>query len=131
MTSEAATELGPDAVVGSYRLVREIGRGGMGAVFEAKHVVLPRRAAIKVMHADLRKQPGMATRVVQEASILEDIRHPGIVGVYDCALLPDHRPWIAMELIEGETLAARLLTQGPLPAHEVAKLLGDVSDVLA
>ena len=57
MTSEPAAELGPDTVVGSYRLVREIGRGGMGSVFEAKHVVLPRRAAIKVMHAELRRQP--------------------------------------------------------------------------
>jgi serine/threonine-protein kinase len=131
MTSEPAIELGPDRIIGSYRLVKEIGRGGMGTVYEAEHVVLPRRAAIKVMHADLRRQPGMATRVVQEASILEDIRHPGIVGVFDCALLPDHRPWIAMELVEGETLAARLLTHGPLPATDVAKLLADVADVLA
>ncbi len=131
MTAEPAIDLGPDRIIGSYRLVREIGRGGMGTVYEAEHVVLPRRAAIKIMHPELRKQPGMATRVVQEAAILEDIKHPGIVGVYDCALLPDHRPWIAMELVSGETLANRLLQQGPLPATEVAKLLSDVADVLA
>jgi serine/threonine protein kinase len=131
MTSEPATELGPDAVVGSYRLVREIGRGGMGTVYEAKHVVLPRRAAIKVMHADLRRQPGMATRVVQEASILEDIRHPGVVRVYECSLLPDHRPYIAMELVEGETLASRLAHQGVLSPVEVATLLAEICDVLA
>ena len=87
MTSEPALELGPDKVVGSYRLVREIGRGGMGTVFEARHTVLPRRAALKVMHAELRKHPGMATRVVQEASILEHVRHPGVVRVFDCNLL--------------------------------------------
>ena len=46
-------------VVGSYRLVREIGRGGMATVYEARHIVLPRRAAIKVMHPELKKQPGM------------------------------------------------------------------------
>jgi serine/threonine-protein kinase len=131
MTSEAATHLGPDRIIGSYRLVKEIGRGGMGTVYEAQHVVLPRRAAIKVMHAELRKQPGMATRVVQEASILEDIKHPGIVRVYDCALLADHRPWIAMELVEGDTLANKLVHGGPLPATEVAKLLAEVADVLA
>ena len=124
-------ELAPDTVVGSYRLVREIGRGGMATVYEAKHVVLPRKAAIKVMHTDLKKQPGMATRVVQEASILEDIRHPGIVRVYECALLPDHRPWIAMELVEGETLAARLAHRGTLPPYEVATLLAEITDVLA
>ena len=76
MTADPTHELGPDAVVGSYRIVREIGRGGMGTVYEAKHIVLPRRAAIKVMHAELRRHPGMATRVVQEAAILEDIRQP-------------------------------------------------------
>ena len=123
-------DLQPDACVGSYRLVRQIGRGGMGTVFEARHSVLPRRAALKIMHAELRHQPGMATRVVQEAAILEDVRHPGIVRVYDCDLLPDHRPWIAMELVQGETLAARIL-HDTLSAHEVAKLLVGVADVLA
>jgi serine/threonine-protein kinase len=131
MTSSSVEELGPDQVVGSYRLVREIGRGGMATVYEARHVMLPRRAAIKVMHGELRKHPGMATRVVQEASILEDIRHPGVVRVFECSLLPDHRPWIAMELVEGETLANRLFHRGTLPPHEVVTLLAEITDVLA
>ncbi len=131
MTSEPLTTLGPDAVVGSYRLVKEIGRGGMATVYEAVHSVLPRRAAIKVMHPDLRRHPGMASRMVQEAAILEDIRHPGIVRVYECNILPDHRPWIAMDLIQGETLASRLHYASKLPGVEVAMLLAEVSDVLA
>ena len=130
MTSEPI-ELGPDAVVGTYRLVREIGRGGMGSVYEARHVVLPRRAAVKVMHPELRRQPGMATRMVQEASILEDIRHPGIARVYECNLLPDRRPYIAMELVEGETLATRLQRGGTLSGVEAAALVAQVADVLA
>jgi serine/threonine-protein kinase len=73
----------------------------------------------------------MATRMVQEAAILEDIRHPGVVRVYDCNVLPDRRPWIAMELVAGETLADRLHAQVTLPAHEVAGLIADVADVLA
>lgn len=131
MTSPPVEELGPDSVVGSYRLVREIGRGGMGCVYEARHVMLPRRAAIKVMHPELRKQPGMATRVVQEAAILEGLRHPGVVRIFECALLPDLRPWIAMELVEGETLANRLVHRGTLSAYELAALLAEVTDVLA
>src|SRR5262245_32251320 len=83
MIREPTRELGPDATVGSYRLVREIGRGGMGVVFEARHILLPRRAALKVMHPELRRHPGMATRVVQEASILEHVRHPGVARVFD------------------------------------------------
>ena len=129
MTSLA--ELGPECIVGSYRLGQEIGRGGMGTVYEATHTVLPRRAAIKVMHKDLRRQPGMASRMVQEASIVEEVRHPGIVRVYECNVLPDHRPWIAMELVEGETLASRLHYAQRLSAVEVATLLSEVTDVLA
>ncbi len=103
----------------------------MATVYEAGHTVLPRRAALKVMHGDLRRQPGMATRIVQEAAILDSVRHPGIVRVYDCSVLPDHRPWIAMELVEGDTLANRLHDLAALPPVEVATLLGDVADVLA
>jgi serine/threonine-protein kinase len=131
MTSESLAELGPDSVVGSYRLLKEIGRGGMGTVYEAVHVIMPRRAAIKVMHKDLRRQPGMASRMVQEASILEEVRHPGIVRVYECNMLPDHRPWIAMEMVDGETLANRLHYAQQLPPIEVATLLSEVTDVLA
>ena len=131
MTSEHLAELGPDSLVGAYRIVREIGRGGMATVYEAAHTVLPRRAALKVMHCELLRQPGMATRMVQEAAILERLQHPGVVRVYECNLLPDRRPWIAMELVEGETLANRLTYATTLPALEVANLLGDVADVLA
>ena len=121
----------PDSVVGSYRIVKTIGRGGMGSVFEAIHTVLRRRAAIKVMHGELRKQPGMATRMVQEAAILDDIRHPGIVRVYECNLLPDHRPFIAVELVEGDTLANRLSRCSKLPPIDVATLLSQLCDCLA
>jgi serine/threonine protein kinase len=103
----------------------------MATVYEAGHTVLPRRAALKVMHGELRRQPGMATRIVQEAAILDCVRHPGVVRVYDCSVLPDHRPWIAMELVEGDTLANRLHDLTVLAPVEVATLLGDVADVLA
>ncbi len=131
MTSEPLVQLGPDVVVGSYRIIKEIGRGGMGTVYEAVHTILPRRAALKVMHGELRRQPGMSTRMVQEAAILEDVRHGGLVRVFECNELEDRRPWIAMELVEGETLANRLHFAPKMPAAEVAKLLSEVADVLA
>jgi serine/threonine protein kinase len=130
MMTESLAVLGPDARVGSYRILREIGRGGMGTVYEAQHTLLPRRAAVKVMHAELRLHPGMATRLVEEAGILEEIRHPGIVRVYECNVLPDHRPWIAMELVDGDTLAQRLHRKR-MSSIEVAQLLTEVADVLA
>ena len=126
-----SNDLAAGTIVGSYRIIREIGRGGMGSVYEAEHTVLPRRAAIKVMHGELKRHPGMASRMVQEAAILEDIHHPGIVRVYECNLLPDQRVWMAMELVEGETLAAKLQRADTLSPQEVATLLADVADVLA
>ncbi|MEO7093310.1 MAG: serine/threonine-protein kinase [Polyangiales bacterium] len=131
MQSDPVVQLGPDVIVGSYRIIKEIGRGGMGTVYEAVHTVLPRRAALKVMHTELKRQPGMATRMVQEAAILEDVRHGGLVRVFECNMLDDHRPWIAMELVEGETLANRLHFAPKMPAAELAKLLSEVADVLA
>jgi len=129
--SQEMPSIETDSLLGSYRLVKEIGRGGMGTVFEAHHTTLPRRAAVKVLHGELLRLPGMATRMVQEASILEHIRHPGIARVYECALLSDHRPWIAMELVEGETLSAHLHEHGRMSAIDVATLMANVADVLA
>jgi serine/threonine protein kinase len=131
MTSEPVAVVGPDSLVGAYRVVREIGRGGMATVYEAKHTVLPRHAALKILHGDLLHQAGMATRLVQEAAILEDVRHPGVVRVFECNLLPDRRPWIAMELVDGETLANQLQYTPILSAASVASLLSYVADVLA
>jgi serine/threonine protein kinase len=119
-----------DSIIGSYRILREIGHGGMADVYEAEHVLLPRRAAVKVMRADLVKQTDMARRMIQEASILEDVRHPGLVRVFECNVLPDGRPWIAMELVEGETLAAVLHEHGVLAPRDVARLIADVADAL-
>ena len=126
-----AQDLEPGSVVGSYRIEKEVGRGGMGKVYKATHTVLPRRAAIKIMHPELCRQPGMATRMVQEASILEDIRHPGLVRIFECNILPDHRPYIAMEFVDGDTLTQKLGEVQRMPWPDVAMLLGDVADVLA
>jgi serine/threonine protein kinase len=130
MTAVPACELTSDPAIGSYRIIRAIGHGGMATVYECKHVVLPRRAAVKVMHGDLLRLPGMTIRVIQEAMILEDLHHPGLVRVFECSLLPDGRPYIAMELVEGETLAERLHF-GRVSAPVVCELLADLADVLA
>ena len=124
-------EIATQSMVGPYRIVKELGRGGMATVYEAHHVMLPRRAALKVMHAELRHQPGNATRLVQEAVILEEVRHPGIVQVYDCGLLPDRRPWVAMELVAAESLGAKIAREGSLSPRAVAALLANIAEVLA
>jgi serine/threonine protein kinase len=128
---EDVAGLVPDSIIGSYKIVKQIGIGGMATVFEAAHVMLSRRAAIKVMHARLRGDAGVNSRMVQEASILDEVYHPGISRVFDCGLLADGRPWIAMELIAGESVAAKLARDATLSATEVCNLISAVADVLA
>lgn len=123
--------LGPGSLVGSYRIVERIGAGGMGEVFEAAHVLLPRRAAIKVLHRELSNAAGMDSRMVQEASILDGLHHPGIVRVFECGFVGDRRPWIAMELVTGGTLANRLARELVLPPAEVCDLVAALAEVLA
>jgi serine/threonine protein kinase len=123
--------LGPSSIVGSYRIVKRIGAGGMGEVFEAKHALLPRRVALKVLHCELSHGSGMDSRMIQEASILDGLHHPGIVRVFECGFLSDRRPWIAMELVSGESLAERLARDLQLPPIEVCDLVAGLADILA
>src|SRR5688572_31934803 len=114
-------ELGPGAYVSSYLIADEIAAGGMATVFEAVHTILPRRVALKVMRADLLGQHGAIDRLFQEASILEKLDHPGSVRLYEVGLLADRRPWMAMELVAGDTLRERL-EMGAMSPVQVAAL---------
>ncbi len=118
------------SIVGSYRIVKQIGSGGMGKVFEGVHTMLSRHVAIKVLLPELLTTPAMSSRMAQEASILDDLRHPGIARIFDCGLLDDGRPWIAMELVTGDSLATRLDTQLRLSAADVVTLVTHLADVL-
>jgi serine/threonine-protein kinase len=100
--------------VGSYQIVRQIGEGGMGAVYLGMHSILGRPAAIKVLLPELSQQRDIVGRLFNEARAATAIRHPGIVEVYDFGFLPDGSAYIAMEFLEGETLASRLRRQGRL-----------------
>ena len=110
-------------VVGNYRIERPLADGGMGSVYEATHRILPRRAAIKVLHRSLLGKWAARERLFQEARILEVLDHPGLVRIYDVGLLDDDRPWIAMELLEGVTLAQRLTVHGRLDPLEVIDVI--------
>src|SRR5687767_7601391 len=99
------------AVLGAYRLVRELGRGGMGAVFVGEHVTIGKQAAIKVLLPG-RGAAADAQRFFNEARAAARIRHPGIVEVFDFGSVDD-TSFLVMELLDGESLAARL-QRGPV-----------------
>ncbi len=113
--------------IGNYRIDGELERDAAGVVYEARHLVLPRRAVVKVMES-VQPRP-FAIQLLREACILEALEHPGIVRVYESGLLADRRPWFAHERVEGATVAD-LLAGGPLEASHAVVLLRDIAEVL-
>ena len=94
--------------IGNYRIVRLIGEGGMGRVYEAIHDQIQRRAAIKVLHAQFAHNSEAFTRFLNEARAVNIVQHPGVVNVFEFGQTEDGSPYIVMEYLEGESLSARL-----------------------
>src|SRR5438552_1947206 len=86
--------------VGNYKLVRKLGEGGVGVVFEAQHLVLSRRAAIKVLRPEFSRNPDMVGRFFREAESSNLVGHPGIVSIFEFLRLPDQTVCIVMEYLE-------------------------------
>ena len=117
--------LGPG---GRYRLVRRIATGGMGEVWQADDTVLGRRVALKVLVEELAADDRATRRFVREARATARLAHPNVARVYDFGR-GGGPPFLVMELLEGETLAARLAS-GPLPPAEAARVAAAVADAL-
>ena len=93
-----------DVIGGKYRITRLIGDGGMGAVYEARHEVLGSPVALKFLHAELARRPGLATRFLQEARVSASIQSPHVTRVTDVDRTADGSPYLVMELLAGESL---------------------------
>jgi serine/threonine-protein kinase len=129
-TPEDGPSIQPGDQISAYRIERLVGTGGMGWVYRARHALDHRVVAIKVLREDQLVLDRSVDRMMREASILASVSHPGLPKFFECGLLPDGRPWIAMELIAGRSLAARM-RRGVLHADEVMDVLANVADVLA
>ena len=140
-TTETTVPLG---TLGDYTLRRQIGRGGMGVVYEAWENSMDRRVALKVLPAGIAADTKACTRFMREAQTAGKLNHPNVVGVYSTGV-KEGTPWYSMELVEGETLAqilAKTKEAGPdieTPfgkKHEqqfylnLARALADVADGL-
>ena len=125
------SSLEPGTQLGSYRVIRRIGVGGMGAVYEAEHEAIGRHAAIKVLHARYAQDAELVARFFNEAKATNRVDHPGLVQIYDFGRLPDGTAYLVMELLRGEALGARLRRLGALPARDVARLGQQAADALA
>ncbi|MDQ1715366.1 MAG: eukaryotic-like serine/threonine-protein kinase, partial [Frankiaceae bacterium] len=119
--------LAPAVVLGErYRLEHWIAGGGMGEVWAARDMVLERMVAVKVLRPEFAEDPTFRTRVLAEARHAALLSHPGIAGVFDFGEA-DGTPYIVMELVDGETLAALLARTGALPVGQALSIVGQAA----
>ncbi len=115
--------------VGPYRILEQLGQGGMATVYKAYHAALDRYVALKALHPAFGEDPNFEARFQREARLVAKLEHPNIVPIYDYA---EHegRPYLVMKFIEGETLKARL-NRGPLTSDEISRVVEAVGSALA
>ncbi|HEY9151839.1 MAG TPA: serine/threonine-protein kinase [Anaerolineales bacterium] len=115
--------------VGPYRIIEQLGQGGMATVYKAYHAALDRYVAIKALHPAFGEDQSFLARFQREARLVAKLEHPNIVPVYDYS---EHegRPYLVMKFIEGDTLKARL-AKGPLSSSEIEKIVETVGSALA
>jgi serine/threonine-protein kinase len=118
------------AIGDQYEVEREVGRGSMAVVYQARDLRLGRRVALKVLPPDLAFRAGVRTRFLREAETAAALSHPNVVPIYAV----DERAGIsffAMALVDGESLGARLAREPRPPVAVVRRILADVADALA
>jgi serine/threonine-protein kinase len=112
-------------IAGRYRVEMRVGVGGMGAVYRAIQQDLERNVAIKVVASTALENPEIARRFRREAEIISRLYHPSTLKLFDFGRLPDGRPFLVTEFLEGQTLGA-LLEASPLPWRRTLRLLRQV-----
>jgi len=123
--------LEPGEAVGTYRILRKLGEGGMGAVYEAEHVHMGSKAAIKVLLPELSTNPDAVTRFVNEARAASSLKHRNIVTVHDCAQRPNGQWFIVLQFVEGGSLKKRMQTTGgPMAPGDVVSIISQAASGL-
>jgi serine/threonine-protein kinase len=114
-----------------YGVKALIGEGGMGAVYEAEHLAIGRKVAVKVLHPKHAQQPEAVARLRHEARIAGSIGHPNICEIHDLGRLVDGTPYLVMERLVGETLDERIKREGALPERDIIDVMSQVLSALA
>ena len=117
-------------MIGNYRLVRLLGEGGMGMVFEAVHDGVGGKAAIKILRPEISMQANLAARFFNEARAANAIQHPGIVRVFDCGYTQNRAAYLTMEFLAGESLRSRLERAIRLPVPDATRIGRQISSAL-
>src|SRR4026207_2391362 len=115
---------------GQYQIESMLGKGGMGAVYGARHILLGDRVAIKVLPAEMRTNAEWLRRFRREGQAARRFRHPNAVTVYDLRTSADGTIYLVMEYVEGHTLDVAIKTRGRFPAAEALEILTPIMSVL-
>src|SRR5947207_6587042 len=110
---DASPPAADDPLIGTvvserYRIIRKVGEGGMGAVYQAEHALIEKRIALKILFADLTRRSDLVMRFLQEAKSASRIVHENVIDISDFGQSPDGLVYIAMELLEGQDLGKAL-----------------------
>src|SRR5262245_20007769 len=120
----------PQFIAGRFRIEREIGTGGMGAVYLATHLGLERPVAVKIIRREFAGDADVADRFLREARTMARLRHPNAAMIFDAGILPDGRHFIVMEFVEGETLSQALHREGRFSFTQSVNIATQICDVL-
>ncbi len=114
----------------TYRIVRLLGRGGMGVVYLAEHALLNDRVAVKLLPAAGAARADAFQRFLREGRLARAIHHPNVVAVYEMRTSSDGLPYMVMEYVEGPTLRDEMRRRGPIPLDEALGLLEPIAAAL-
>lgn len=125
------TDLEGSIVADRYHILKKLGEGGMGRVYLAEHVKMGRKSALKVLHPGMVKDLDAITRFNREAANASRISHPNVAAIYDFGETSDGLVYLAMEFVDGESLASVIEKNGPLPPKRAAEIVRQTADALA
>src|SRR6516164_2933690 len=114
--------------LGSHEITALLGKGGMGEVYRARDLKLKREVAIKILPEEFSRDPDRMARFQREAEVLASLNHPNVAAIYDLKETDGTR-YIVLELVEGETLADRIV-RGPIPVEEALQIAKHICEAL-
>lgn len=123
---EARTDPLLGSRVSEYVIQERIGAGGMGVVYRAVQPLIGKQVAVKVLKADIAKAQELVQRLLVEARVVNAIQHRGVIDIFGFGQLPDGRPYVVMELLQGVSLSAFIRRRKKLPAMEAVAILDEM-----
>lgn len=120
-----------DLMIGPHKVIRKLGEGGMGSVWEAENIAIGRHVAVKFLHPEYARDETHLRRFFNEARAANAIEHPGIVQIFDTGMLDAETPYLLMELLRGQSLDAVIAEQRTgMTQQEALAIVWQVADVL-